>query len=177
MPASPHDGKCHLIQEDGSLGKFMLEDSSGGILLEICDEGAIGLPGRARRARRIPWKEFQKQLEEQRPFTRQRYEELLEAQERAQERALELEAQDKRKRAEELERAAAVTQEALQALPQEIPNTFAREAEALARALVNASSISATFETMRRARLKAVALQRHIEAVEEDEMEIMLLLG
>ncbi len=155
----------------------MLEDSSGGILLEVCDEGVVGRVGGGIRPRRISRKEFERQLEEQRPFTRQRYEELLEAQERARERALELEAQDKLKKAEELERAAAAAQEALRALPQEVPNTFARDVEALSKALVNASSISANFNMIHRARLKAIALQRRIDEIEEDDREVMLLLG
>ncbi len=175
MPANPHDGICNLTQED-ALGLFVLEDASGNFILEFCDEKAGGL-GHVRPRRTVKWREFERQLEEQRPFTRQRYEELLAAQERAEERAQELAEQDKRKRAEELERAAQATQEALQALPQEIPSTFAREAEALIRALENASSISATYDTMHRARLKAVALRNHINSLEEDDLEVMLLLG
>jgi hypothetical protein len=113
-----------------------------------------------------------------RPFSRQRYEEMLEALERAekeaQQRARDLAEQNKREAAE-LEEAAQIARQAR--LDADLLSMHqAHEAAAFARSLLAASGARATQAMIRHSLTQARALQALQEDHEEEEAVIRLLL-
>ena len=173
MPASPTDGICNLTQEDG-VGLFVLEDSSGALLLEFCDEPVAGGIGRiTHHARRLRYDPAEKTP---RQFSRQLWEEALAAEEAARSRADKLEAEGKLAEAQALEDAAAEADKAL--FEAELADyRVNRQLQELKTALNNAQKIGADIEQMRLAQAKALAMQKYIEDMINDEEEVVLLIS
>lgn len=177
MPASPTDGICHLTQEDGP-GLFQLEDGSGALILEFCDEvaevtgGTVGWAGSV--GRRHDYTE--RELKQQRQFSRRLWEELLEAQEEAEARAIELRRENKRKQAQQLEQAAQAAQQAREQAEKQAQFHDTAMVTTLTAALHSASLLEATNRTITEAQTRARAFQAHIAEIEDEEDAITLLL-
>lgn len=174
MPASATDGICHLTQEDG-LGLFQLEDSSGALILEVCDEVAgatVGWDGSV--GRRHDYTE--RELKQQRQFSRRLWDELLQAQEEAEARAIELRRENKRKQAQQLEQAAQAAQQAREQAEKQAQFHDTAMVTTLTAALHSASRLKATNRTITEAQTRARAFQAHIEEIEDEEEAITLLL-
>ncbi len=132
---------------------------------------AVGFVGRHRLRHQYTEEDFKSQ----RPFTRQLWEETLRAEEKARERAAELEAQGKAKQAEALEVAVDASEDALHGA---VLYDVGRQLRELKAALVAAEKVGATLTQMHLAELKAHALKKRVEEMIRDEDdEIMLLLN
>ena len=113
--------------------------------------------------------ELEKELEEQRPFNRQRFDELEAAQKAAEQKAKELQA-SKRKRV--LEQAAEIAAQAIESVRE---NEEQSELAQLTSALEAAAGAANTAETIRQSRIAIAAANAILAEMEEEEAEMLLL--
>lgn len=171
MPASSTDGICNLTQEDG-LGLFVLEDGSGDLILEVCDEVAVGRAGWP--GRRRTWDEIDDEIERKRPLTRTQWDKLKAAQKAAEEKVAELEHQNKHRQAEELARIAHETGEALlDAEAAEVDD--AASLTALTAALNAAAGAKRITTQIHTANMQLAAFKAYLADIEDEDETILLL--